>query len=441
VGRNHALAAGALRGFPRRARFMRRDAVGEVVNMGDRTVQLISSLILIALSPSAAFVQQEPPRGFEIVDITRDPDVLHAPRDLNNCGQAVYTARFTPSWASADVFLYDNGRVTRITENDDRDVISGITENGIIYWGRGEGDDGTTQFLARMNGEEILLVDSPTGVPVRSMNSRGHYVWGEWMNTGCSNADIALVFYDGEGLQVLRAGGSSPSGARLNELDEITWMELDFCEEPLGYDVVFYRDGVFTTITEDGESGSNPVLNNRSQVAYSSWPQQFGGPSETKLWENGTSRTIIDPPQGGPWINDLGDVTFERVYPEGSEYKQVWMYHADTEELAPLTANDFHQAAWAMNDYREVLIASLEFGDNRQVRLLRRIRTGDSEFDGDIDHDDLAKLVDCMTGPMWVERTDPGPEESLCECRFLDIDHDGSVDLRDYAIFQQNFGG
>jgi hypothetical protein len=44
-----------------------------------------------------------------------------------------------------------------------------------------------------------------------------------------------------------------------------------------------------------------------------------------------------------------------------------------------------------------------------------------------------------MTGPMWVERTDPGPEDSLCECRFLDINHDGSVDLRDYAIFQQNF--
>jgi len=70
-----------------------------------------------------------------------------------------------------------------------------------------------------------------------------------------------------------------------------------------------------------------------------------------------------------------------------------------------------------------------------------RIRTGDSEFDVDIDHDDLAKLVDCMTGPMWVERTDPGPEDSLCECRFLDINHDGSVDLRDYVIFQENYAG
>ncbi|MCH9058321.1 MAG: hypothetical protein IIB55_06820 [Planctomycetes bacterium] len=105
-----------------------------------------------------------------------------------------------------------------------------------------------------------------------------------------------------------------------------------------------------------------------------------------------------------------------------------------------MTDDPWHNAAWAINDYKEVLIAGLEFGQNLQVRLLRRIRTGDSEFDGDIDIDDLAKLVDCMTGPMWVERVNPGPEESLCECRFLDINHDGSVDLRDYALFQENYG-
>jgi hypothetical protein len=397
-------------------------------------VRLVSSLILTAFPSITAFAQQVPPPGFEIVDITRDPGVLHGPRGLNNCGQAVYHARFGPSWTSAEVFLYDNGRITRITNNEDRDVNPGITENGIVYWGRGDAD-GVTQFVARIDGEDVVLAENGAGVVVRAMNSRGHYVWGEWMNAGCSNADIALVFYDGEGLQVLRSGGSSPQAARLNELDEISWVDIDFCEEPMGRDVVFYRDGVFTTITEDGESASNPVLNNRSQVAYSSWPQQFGGPSETKLWENGTSRTIIEPPQSAPTINDQGDVTFQRPYPPGGEYQQVWLYHGDTEDLVPLTEDGFHQGAWAVNDSREVLLASVEFS-NWQVRLLRRIRTGDSEFDGDVDHDDLAKLVDCMTGPMWVERTDPGPEESLCECRFLDIDHDGSVDLRDYAIFQ-----
>ena len=106
-----------------------------------------------------------------------------------------------------------------------------------------------------------------------------------------------------------------------------------------------------------------------------------------------------------------------------------------------LTEDPISEYRCNMNDWGELVwnATNYDTGDYR-LRFLRRIRTGDSEFDGDIDHDDLARLVDCMTGPMWVERTDPGPEDSLCECRFLDINHDGSVDLRDYARFQENFG-
>jgi hypothetical protein len=39
----------------------------------------------------------------------------------------------------------------------------------------------------------------------------------------------------------------------------------------------------------------------------------------------------------------------------------------------------------------------------------------------------------CLTGP--------GDFDRLCDCRFLDIDHDRDVDLGDFALFQRNYTG
>jgi hypothetical protein len=55
------------------------------------------------------------------------------------------------------------------------------------------------------------------------------------------------------------------------------------------------------------------------------------------------------------------------------------------------------------------------------------------DFDGDVDLDDAASLHDCLTGP--------GDFDRLCDCRFLDIDHDRDVDLGDFVLFQRNYTG
>jgi hypothetical protein len=395
--------------------------------------------ISVAL-PGSASAQPFPPGGFEMVDITRDRNVLHGPRGLNNCGQAVYHARFTSSWARSDVFLYDNGYITRITENPDRDVNPGITENGIIHWGRGHGDDGTTQFLMLMNGAEVVLVESPLGFGgLGTMNSLKQYAWSEDLGSGCREADQAMYFFDGERTRQLTYGGNSVQDPKINDRGSIVWTQFDFCEEGNPSSLVYYKDNAFRRIGVGSRWDTLPSINDLDQVAYATYIPEREWWS-IWMWENGETWELIPGPTTGPRINNLGDIAFGYYVPEG-EYHQVWVYDADTARISRWTNDPFHQGVWAINDYGEILIASVEFGSNWQVRMIRRVRTGDSEFDGDIDHDDLAKLVDCMTGPMWVERTNPGPEDSLCECRFLDINHDGSVDLRDYAIFQQNFGG
>ncbi len=279
------------------------------------------ALIVIVAFPAVVAAQQVPPPGFEVVDITRDPDVLNRPSDLNNCGQAVFYARSTPSWASAEVFLYDNGLVTRITENQDRDVIAGITQDGMIYWLRGIGNDGVSQLMTLAGGEEIELARDRRGISSAAMNAGGHYAWVFDTDGGCNGTDTAVAFFDGKGTTVFSEEGSSLQSIELNERDELVWNEYLFCEDPQRVDVVLYQDGVFTRVNGQGHLAFWPVINDRTQVAYTSQNEEV---SETRVWEEGVSRRIVEPSQTAPQINNLGDVTFARIYPEGGEYSQVW---------------------------------------------------------------------------------------------------------------------
>ena len=67
------------------------------------------------------------------------------------------------------------------------------------------------------------------------------------------------------------------------------------------------------------------------------------------------------------------------------------------------------------------------------IRLMRLIRNGDTDFDGDVDLDDFIPMPRCFTGPVVTD--------GLCECRFFDIDHDRDVDMDDYNYFLRNYTG
>ncbi len=56
---------------------------------------------------------------------------------------------------------------------------------------------------------------------------------------------------------------------------------------------------------------------------------------------------------------------------------------------------------------------------------------GDSDLDGDVDAVDFAALESCLDGPV---ATSPG-------CELFDLSNNGTVDMRDFASFQQNFHG
>jgi hypothetical protein len=187
---------------------------------------------------------------------------------------------------------------------------------------------------------------------------------------------------------------------------------------------MLYADGLTTYLTADQFQPVSPWINNTRQVVW----QVLG---TVELWEDGVT-TVVTDDGANPVINDAGDIFFLR-YHFDIDVVQPWVvrngtfyrFVEDMRDHSIGDMNDDGEIAWYWKPGPYI--------DPRGISFLRRIRTGDADFDGDVDHTDFAALRACMTGPVDTDR--------LCDCRFLDIDHDRDVDLADLAIFQDAYTG
>lgn len=116
---------------------------------------------------------------------------------------------------------------------------------------------------------------------------------------------------------------------------------------------------------------------------------------------------------------------------------QPWVFDIGESDVEAyrLTDNPYSYSRGYVNNWGEVSCVWYEDPPNSEWRggvlLLRRVRTGDSEFDGDVDLTDYKTFAEAMTGPVTTNR--------LCEKRFLDMDYDNDLDLLDYARIQNAF--
>ena len=376
-----------------------------------------------------AFGQVEIPEGFEIVEFAFS-DTSTWPPAINNCGQIAFGKRLGRSQRTVEILLYDNGRITQVTDNRYRDIGVDINDAGSMVWQRTVRGEPTErrQIILYADGVETILKARRKVLYKAFINNLGHVAWTQDRSGNRCPLQSEVFFWDGESIrQITENRDFSDQWPRLNDLDDIAWMHSDFCVNPWVGDIRLYSEGEIIVLPSEYTQAVEPSINNARQVA---WHGEVG----IELWQEGETVFLID------WghvavLNNLGDMYFSRYDPIRDE-NSPWLYRVSDGEphFYPLM-DEFRHLRGDINDWVEVVWLWTDEPmnpDRGGYRFLRRIRTGDSEFDGDIDLIDYAGFAGCMTGP--------GLADGLCDCRFLDIDYDGDVDLGDFALFQNAFG-
>jgi hypothetical protein len=360
------------------------------------------------------------PAGYEIVEFAVN-DVQTGEPAINNCGEIVYVK---DRFENSRVYLYDNGKITRLTDyNNGLLVFQGdINDAGTIVWMQAIFNDlDSPEVVVRRDGEQRIV--APGGHP--RINGLEHMAWQLFRRLTC-NIEQDIIYYDGETMTPITDNQRNNQSLAMNNHDWIAWGRYDFCVGPYVSDIELYAEGGTQTLPAADSQNNSPDVNDRGVVV---WNSNDG----VHIWENGVTRLLTDWDAGAAEINGGGEVFFWRWHNE-RDSPEAWLYRPDesggvfhrlTDDWVQDTVgdlNDHGEAAWRWYyDPRESLAGG--------IRFLRRIRTGDGDFDGDVDLDDAAALHSCRTGPGRVDR--------LCDCRFLDIDHDGDVDLADFARVQQ----
>jgi len=105
------------------------------------------------------------PAGFEVVEFAADDIRTSGLMGVNNCGQVVY---MKGRGVTAEIFLYDNGRITQITHNDIFDGGPDINDAGTIVWSE---DD--LRIMQLKDGRVTVVGEGRTP----RINERGDVAW------------------------------------------------------------------------------------------------------------------------------------------------------------------------------------------------------------------------------------------------------------------------
>ena len=390
--------------------------------------RVAGTLLIVGLSCAAARGQVNLPEGFEIVEFA-DSDYFTGAPSMNNCGQIMFDQQLGPDFADKEMFLYDNGSIKRLTDDNVSDRIPSMNEAGDAVWRRKVVRGSDTQLALYTGGELSIFAENEKGIWSGSISNRGDIAWAEARRTRCP-MQVDILLWDGRSVRTIsdqkRFVSQIPD---INDLGNVAWMHTDFCVNPWKGDIRLWSNGDTIILPSDRTQAHAPKINNLGQVVWNAT-------GAIEMWQDGQTIELVEGIASVPNLNNLGDVYFA-LWDRGKNVWQPWLYRVSgggDPVFHRLVDDKVHNGRASVNDWGEVVWTwDRKSGPSGGLRLMRRIRTGDSEFDGAIDLIDYATFVDCMTGPDQVDR--------LCDCRFLDIDYDGDVDLGDFAMFQNAFEG
>ncbi|TWT43672.1 hypothetical protein RAS1_00710 [Phycisphaerae bacterium RAS1] len=391
-------------------------------------MRVLACLLIVAMSLTRALAEGFP--GYHIVQVTSDPAFQRAPT-INNLGQVVFASWLIPyDPNSSEIFLYDHGVLTQLTNDLVEDQFPHINDNGTIVWHRACGPDGTTEIVMLRDGELTQLTNDGYKDYVPRINNLDHVTWYQWVGTGCGATESNICFYNGVTAEVIASTGLCNQWSRINDSDIIAWTEYNFCNSPWTSEVYVYQDGKTTRVTTYQYEANVVDLNDVGQIVFG----HIELPSydhAVDIWQDGVTTRLTN--WGGqPRINDTGDVFFDRWHDDTGNW-QVWLWRDG--QFEQLTDDPYWNYVSDINERGELAWNS---GDPSwtDVRLLERMPLGDLNCDG------LVNILD--VNPFVLAVGDASAYElqfSDCNISLADTNEDGQVNILDINRFVQLVSG
>ncbi|MCG3130533.1 MAG: hypothetical protein FLDDKLPJ_01297 [Phycisphaerae bacterium] len=388
----------------------------------------IAAILLTGLSGPRVLAEVNLPPGFEVVTFAVN-DFGCTNADINDCGEIAFAQLQAIGGNHADVFVYDNGHITRITDNNDRDVFPFINNRGQILWGRGIRNHGVTQLVLYDDGRETIIDEFKKSFNGWSLNNLGHVAWSRsqrWRR--CPKKENIFLWNGIASSQLTFDGDVSNVQVRLNDAGAMVWVRALFCDNPWNSEIVLRDQQGLQTLESPGSQNQVPRISNNGNIVWKS--DNF-----SMMMRRGA---VFRLPFTGA-VSDLNDsdricrVEFDHVTRE----KQPIVYDLNSSEYQRyLIASGLGSVATgSINEHGECVWIWYEDPPNSNWRggvlYLRRQRFGDVDLDGVVGLLDYARFSRKLEGPLLKLR--------LCDDRFLDLDYDGDLDMADYARFQNSY--
>ncbi len=382
----------------------------------------------------AASAQVNAPPGYRPVEITSSPQAFERSVVLNDAGQVVYESWLGGVKEGSEIFLWQDGRTERITNDSVRDSQPAIAPDGTIVWVRYMGPPG------RFGPTGEIMMRTPDGVVTRvtddafddgspDINAPHHIVWQREMGVVCGVGALDIHFFNGTTIERIShdglSGGVANLSARINDFDEIVWTRLEVCL-PGDWDAIIMRHSAGLTETISTPEMFQPQLPSINNAGIVTWSHRDPVTFERPLvkWEVGEIAFLTYGFQGD--INEHGDITFIRWH-DNVQAWHVWLLRDG--QLSQLTSGTQWNIDSSINNVGELTWASGRafYAD---ARYLQRYALGDLNCDGAVDAFDVEPFIEALVDPAGYAAEYPG-----CDRRLGDINQDNFIDSLDIEPF------
>ncbi len=447
---------------------------------------LLGFLALVSASPAAGQI----PEGYELFRLTDDGHT-NLFQVINNRGQVAWAKRAIPQPGWRHIMLWDNGRLRQVSPAGLLASAPEINDAGTIVFVAGTvQDDPTTYHVARWaDGVTTWVTDTDGPNTQPAIDASGRVVWERWLYYGCAGVSKHLYMHNRGATSLLLMDDPLLPQAPVGAGDGFfTWQRGNFCVSPWHAYVDLLSDGAITTIAgprqvgitlpnrwgdvgwTDGTSialrGAMLYRHDTGQVARIGFEGDVapnaqgqialrGKPTETDpldiwLWHGGQWLRVLGAPGGSARINDTGEIAMAyrtgptAVHIDVSVLRRMTI-PADISHDFDVDLDDFAilQQCWpaegqamalhcAVADVNRDGAINLADYDMLRERMHGPRAAGDVDYDGDVDLQDLTRLMECQSRR---DRALP------LDCWGCDFGQDGWVDLQDYEALLKGWTG